>query len=73
MVILTVIYPKTSESHFDLDYYLQTHIPLVRSRLTRMGMESIHLMRGTGALDAGLPSFEIIAQLHFDVTPFSVH
>src|SRR5438876_11725425 len=65
MIVVTTMYPKTSESHFDLDYYLQKHIPLVRSRLTKMGMESLHLMRGTGSLDGGPPSFEIIAQLHF--------
>lgn len=65
MIIVSVMYPKTSESRFDLDYYLQKHTPLVKARFTAMGMESIHLMRGTGALDGGRPGFEVIAQLHF--------
>ena len=65
MIIVTVMYPKTSESHFDLDYYLQKHTPLVKARFTEMGMESIHLMRGTGAIDGGRPKFEVIAQLYF--------
>ncbi len=63
MIIVTVVYPKTAESHFDLDYYLQKHIPLVKARIT--GMESIRIMRGTGALDGGRPGFEMIALLHF--------
>ncbi len=69
MIIVTVMYPKTSESHFDMDYYLQKHTPLVKARFTDMGMESMHLMRGTGALDGGRPGFEVIAQLHFSSIP----
>jgi uncharacterized protein (TIGR02118 family) len=65
MVIVTVIYPKTSESHFDLSYYQEQHIPLVKERLRNAGMESLHLMRGTAALDGGQPNFAVIAQLHF--------
>ena len=65
MIVMTVMYPKTSELHFDPDYYLQKHIPLVRARLTNMGMESLHLLRGVGGLDGGQPSFAVIAQLHF--------
>ena len=29
MVMVTVLYPKTRESHFDFGYYLHHHIPLV--------------------------------------------
>lgn len=65
MVIVTVIYPKTGESHFDLEYYLQKHIPLVRARWAGMGLENLDLMRGTSAMDGGAPSFDVIAQLHF--------
>jgi uncharacterized protein (TIGR02118 family) len=65
MVIVSVMYPKTSESHFDMNYYLEKHTPLVEARLKTLGMESIHLMRGTGALGGGPPNFEVIAQLRF--------
>jgi uncharacterized protein (TIGR02118 family) len=41
MIALTVLYPKTADSHFDLAYYLNTHIPLVKERLTPMGLTSV--------------------------------
>ncbi len=66
MVVLTVIYPKTAESYFDLRYYLHEHIPLVKARLNAMGLQSINVLRGATALDGGSPAFELIAQLTFD-------
>lgn len=65
MIIVTAIYPKTNESHFDFSYYLEKHIPLVKQRLTDLGMQNLILMRGTAALDGSQPAFAVIAQLHF--------
>ncbi|MEP6714160.1 MAG: EthD family reductase [Terriglobia bacterium] len=65
MIIVSVMYPKTSESTFDMKYYVETHTPLVQARLSPIGMESLHAMRGTGSLDGGPPPFEVIAQLQF--------
>ena len=65
MIIVTVMYPKTSESRFDFSYYLDKHIPLVKARFTKLGMEKLDLMRGTAALDGGQPNFALIAQLQF--------
>lgn len=65
MIIVSVIYPKTNESTFDFKYYLEKHTPMVEARLSKMGMESLRLMRGTAALDGTPPSFEVIAQLQF--------
>ncbi len=31
MFRLTVVYPATAGSHFDFDYYVQSHIPMVAS------------------------------------------
>lgn len=33
MIRMTILYPKTSESRFDLDYYLNHHLALVQARL----------------------------------------
>ena len=33
MIKVTVLYPNTPESRFDLDYYCNTHMPLVRDKL----------------------------------------
>ena len=68
MVVVSVMYPKTAESYFDLRYYLDKHIPLVKARLNEMGLRSIHVLRGATALDGGSPAFELIAQLTFDST-----
>jgi len=65
MVIVSVMYPKTRESHFDLDYYLQKHIPFVKENLEAMGLEDIRLMRGSAALDGTTPLFELIGELVF--------
>jgi uncharacterized protein (TIGR02118 family) len=65
MVVISVLYPKTGESHFDYDYYLQKHMPLVRSRLQPMGLTTDVLIRGTSTLDGGQPGFELIGFLTF--------
>lgn len=33
MIKLTVFYPNTQGAHFDMDYYLEIHLPFVKSRL----------------------------------------
>jgi uncharacterized protein (TIGR02118 family) len=65
MIIVSVLYPKTSESHFDLEYYLEKHTPLLKARMTVMGLEKVDLFRGSGALGGGEPAFAVIAHLQF--------
>jgi uncharacterized protein (TIGR02118 family) len=65
MIVLSVLYPKTGESHFDHEYYLRKHIPLVKSRWTSMGLEQIDLLRGNTALDGGTAAYELIGHLTF--------
>ncbi|CAD6443665.1 cfd7a58a-c3a2-48dc-86e4-286ec6c79c84 [Sclerotinia trifoliorum] len=38
--IVTVIYPKTETSTFDLDYYMKTHIPLVQEKWGPHGLKN---------------------------------
>lgn len=66
MVIVSVLYPKTSESRFDHTYYLRNHMPLVRSRWEPMGLMGDSLMRGSATLDAQQPPFELIGLLRFE-------
>jgi uncharacterized protein (TIGR02118 family) len=68
MVILSVLYPKTKDSKFDLEYYLETHIPLVKSRWSEMGLRDVDLVQGTAAVDGGAATYEVIGQLAFDST-----
>jgi uncharacterized protein (TIGR02118 family) len=67
MFSVTVLYPKTAESTFDMDYYLGTHIPLVKERLTPMGLTGVDLRAGiAGAAPDTPPAYAMVAQLHFD-------
>ncbi|MFL6416675.1 MAG: EthD family reductase [Bryobacteraceae bacterium] len=68
MVIVSVLYPKTKESRFDIEYYLRTHIPLVKSRWSDMGLTSIDLIQRTAAISGGVPRYEVIGQLTFEST-----
>jgi uncharacterized protein (TIGR02118 family) len=65
MIIVSVMYPKTEHSHFDLSYYLERHIPLVKGRLEQFGLMDIRLMRGTATLDGATPTYEVIGELAF--------
>jgi uncharacterized protein (TIGR02118 family) len=65
MVIVTVLYPKTEQSHFNFDYYLSKHIPMVKDRFGEFGLEDVRLLRGARKLDATTPDFEVIAELAF--------
>jgi uncharacterized protein (TIGR02118 family) len=66
MISLTVLYPKTPNSHFDMDYYLTVHTPLVKERLTSIGLISVTLRTGlAGAAPDSPPRYVMIANLNF--------
>ena len=65
MVLVSVMYPNQSGSRFDHDYYLQTHISLVKERWTQMGLEEVRLVRGMGTPDGSPPPYQVIALLSF--------
>ena len=67
MISLTVLYPKTADSHFDMDYYLNTHTPLVKERLTSIGLISVDLRAGLagGAGPDSPPDYAMICNLNF--------
>lgn len=33
MIRATVLFPKTSDSHFDMDYYVSKHVPMTTEKL----------------------------------------
>lgn len=37
MIRVTVLFPKTSDSHFDMDYYLSKHVPMTTQKLQSLG------------------------------------
>lgn len=66
MISATVLYPKTDDNHFDLDYYLHTHTPLVRELLTPMGLTDVDLRSGlAGASPDTSAAYVMICNLSF--------
>jgi len=65
MVLVSVMYPNGSGSSFNQDYYLQTHIPLVKDRWKSVGLEDVRLVRGVGTPNGNPPLYQVIALLTF--------
>ena len=65
MIIVTVLYPRTEQSHFDFDYYLASHVPMVKARLEPLGLQEARVMRGSAMLNGAAPAFEVIGELSF--------
>jgi uncharacterized protein (TIGR02118 family) len=66
MIRLTVLYPKTDSSQFDLTYYLEKHIPLVKERLTPFGLTGVDMQEGLAAENQ--PLYAMITGLAFNTT-----
>lgn len=79
MILLTALYPKTADSRFDMDYYLNQHTPLVQERLTPMGLTGIDLEEGlAGGAPDSPAAYVLIGRLKFNTieelqTALTVH
>lgn len=66
MIKVTVLYPNTAGSHFDIRYYCDTHIPLVR-RLLRPALQGVAVEHGIAGATPGSPApYLAIGELQFD-------
>ena len=60
------MYPQTADSHFDMDYYLNSHTPLVKERLTPAGLTGVDLRAGlAGGAPDSPPTYAMICNLSF--------
>ncbi|MBT3703652.1 MAG: EthD family reductase [Alphaproteobacteria bacterium] len=63
---VTVMYPNTPGSKFDMDYYLANHIPLV-DKLWGDKLISVRAIKGLATPDPATPApFQVIAILEMD-------
>ena len=66
MIKVSVMYPKTSSSKFDIDYYCNRHMPMVQkklgSALKRMAVD--HGL--AGGAPGSAPPYAAIGHLYFD-------
>jgi uncharacterized protein (TIGR02118 family) len=66
MISVMVLYPNAPGSHFDLDYYVNRHLKLVRDRLEPLGMRSMTFVEAATDLAAAPQAFRLVADLRFD-------
>lgn len=65
MVVVSVTYPATEGSRFDLEYYTGRHLPLVQSRWGDCGLVETKILRGIGVPGGGPAAYHLIALLTF--------
>jgi len=65
MVKVSIMYPHAPGAAFDMDYYLQTHMPMSIARLSaHPGFHGVSVERGVAAPQSGLPPV-YVALCHF--------
>lgn len=66
MFKITVLYPKSAADHFDLEYYLNTHTPLIKTLLGPEGMLKVEVEEGiAGAAPGTDATYTIICGIFF--------
>lgn len=63
MIKVSVLYPKTKGSRFDIDYYCNTHMPLCEEKLGR-ALKGYGVEHGVGAGEP--PPYAAVGYLLFD-------
>ena len=65
MYILTITYPKSTDSTFDFDYFHSTHLPRVGQAFKPFGLGYASVLRGEEALGGGEPAYFATTILSF--------
>jgi uncharacterized protein (TIGR02118 family) len=66
MITVTVLYKNTDALKFNMNYYLDTHIPLI-NKLLGAALKGVVVQHGiSGAAPGSQPEFLVITQLRFD-------
>ncbi len=66
MILVSVMYPGGSGTRFDMDYYLQRHMPLVSERWSALGLHDYKIVKAIGTPDGGDAPFQVMALLSFE-------
>jgi len=68
MVKISIFYPYTPDSTFDMEYYLRTHMPMSLARLgTHPGFIALSVERGVEAPQSGAPPVYVV-MCHYTFT-----
>ena len=66
MIKVSVLYPKTEASTFDLGYYLEKHVPMVRAKLGSACKGAAVEQGLAGAAPGSPPTYAVMGHLYFD-------
>ena len=68
MIKVSVLYPNTAGSRFDMPYYLNKHIPMVQEKLGA-ALKGTSVEQGLGGVQPGsAPAYMAMGHLLFDST-----
>ena len=66
MIKVSVLYPKNAGSRFDMAYYLEKHMPMVRQKLAA-SLRGSSVEQGLGGIEPGsAPAYAAMGHLLFD-------
>jgi uncharacterized protein (TIGR02118 family) len=66
MIKVSILYPKTADSTFDMDYYRNTHMALVRDRLGNACKQTAIESGIAGGAPGEEPTYMVMGHLYFD-------
>jgi uncharacterized protein (TIGR02118 family) len=66
MIRMTVLYPRSDEREFDMDYYLGQHVPMLKDKLGE-ALHHVEIDKGMGgAMPGDPPPFAVIFHAFFE-------
>ena len=69
MYKISINYPYSEDNYFDKDYYLKTHIPMVKDALSPLGLKQVEVVFGQAAIMNKQPRFFAVANMYFEDIP----
>lgn len=66
MIRVSIVYCNTPGGRFDLTYYLDKHVPLVKSRLERFGLRRVEVDKPISGVAGTPPPFACAMHLYFE-------
>ncbi len=66
MIRIAAVYQRQEGKRFDIDYYINHHLPQVRQRFGPFGLRKIEVDRGVEKPGGGASPFFAIGYLYFD-------
>ena len=56
MIKVSVLYPNQEGTHFNHDYYRDSHMRMVKDALKPLGLETTGIEKGLGGIEPGQPA-----------------